>query len=237
MAANNTGKREANRLQIRQDLAFAAVRLFEQKGYDETTVDDIVSEAGVSRRTFFRHFPTKADVVFYDHEERLALIEEALSHIGTDQLALPALSELTEAIVPTFTEPEAFFLTRHHVLRANEALRQREQAIGLAYTRLLARFLAPRFAFHPQGRLLADVVAGATVTVFNRAQYQWASSGGATDPAAATKSGMALLSEVFAPVVEPDQVSASGQPTLVVISPDGEVHPDILERLGRALAD
>jgi AcrR family transcriptional regulator len=234
---SHRGKREANRRQIRQDLAFSAVRLFDQEGFDETTVDEIVSEAGVSRRTFFRHFPTKADVVFYDHEERLSLIEEALSRLGSDQPTLAALSELTEAIVPTFTEPEAFFLTRHSVLRANEALRQREQAIGLAYTRILARFLAPRLAFHSQGKLLADVVAGATVIVFNRAQYEWASSGGATDPFSATKSGMALLSEVFARVVEPDQVSASGQPTLVVISRDGLVQPDILERLGRALAD
>lgn len=232
-----TGKREANRLQVRQDLAFAAVRLFDRRGFDDTTVDEIVAEAGVSRRTFFRHFPTKADVVFYDHEERIARIEGALSSVRPGQSILGALTELTEAVVPSFTEPAEFFLTRHRVLRANEALSHREQAVGLAYARLLSRFLARRLTEHPQGRLLADIIGVATVTVVNRVQYDWASSGGTIDPIAATRSGMAMLVDVFGRVVELEHGHNSGQPTVVVISQNGVVQPEVLERLGRALSE
>jgi TetR/AcrR family transcriptional regulator, regulator of mycofactocin system len=231
------GKRETNRLQVRRDLALAAVRLFDVQGFDNATVDEIVSEANVSRRTFFRHFPTKADVVFYDHEERLAGIETALSHVAAEQPPLQALAELTEAIVPSFIEPKDFFLTRHRVLRANEALSQREQVIGLTYARMLARFLSNRLAGHPQGRLLADVIAMATVTVVNRAQYDWASSGGTTDAVAATKAGMELIVDVFGRVIEPQRGRNSRQPTLVVITQDGVIQPEVLERLGRALSE
>jgi AcrR family transcriptional regulator len=230
-------KRETNRFQVREQLAFTAVRLFDLQGFDDTTVDQIVEGAGVSRRTFFRHFPTKGDVVFYDHEERLARIEQALAAVLPGRSALIALSEVTEAVVPSFTEPADFFLTRHRVLRANETLRQREQAIGLAYARVVARFLRPHLAGHPHGELLADIIAGATVTVFNRAQYDWASSGGSIDPIETTRSGMRLLTDVFGRLVEPEAGQPSGQPTLVVISRDGAVAPEMLERLGRALSE
>ncbi|KJS51550.1 TetR family transcriptional regulator, partial [Streptomyces rubellomurinus subsp. indigoferus] len=45
----------------------AAIRLFPERGYEQTTLDAIVSLAGVCRRPFFRYFPAKEDVVFPDH--------------------------------------------------------------------------------------------------------------------------------------------------------------------------
>ncbi len=148
-----------------------------------------------------------------------------------------ALAESVEAVMPSFTDAADFFLIRHWLLRANEAFAVREQAIRLAYGRMLARFLEPRLAAHADGPLLADIIAVATVTVVNRAQYDWASSGGTIDPIAATRSGMALLIDVFGRVAEPEPRHGGGQPTLVVISQDGVLQPDVLERLGRALSE
>ncbi|KND33817.1 TetR family transcriptional regulator, partial [Streptomyces acidiscabies] len=53
---------------MRDALVAAAFRLFLERGYEQTTVDDIVALAGVGRRSFFRYFPSKEDVVFPDHE-------------------------------------------------------------------------------------------------------------------------------------------------------------------------
>jgi AcrR family transcriptional regulator len=61
------------------ELAAVAQRLFVAHGFDETSVDDIAVAAGISRRTFFRYFPTKADVCFADSPAELARLREGLS--------------------------------------------------------------------------------------------------------------------------------------------------------------
>ena len=68
---------------MRDALVAAAFRLFLERGYEQTTVDDIVALAGVGRRSFFRYFPSKEDVVFPDHERCLADMEAFLA-AGTE---------------------------------------------------------------------------------------------------------------------------------------------------------
>lgn len=85
------GSRERKKLQTRKKLEDAAWRLFEGKGFDQTTVDDISAAAGVAPRTFFRHFPSKEAVVFCDHQEDLAELRTAL-------WARPAEESLADAL-------------------------------------------------------------------------------------------------------------------------------------------
>ena len=64
------------RVSSRQAVEAAAVELFVARGFEQTTVDDIAAAAGIGRSTFFRYFPTKADVLwlpFDDHFEHLAV--------------------------------------------------------------------------------------------------------------------------------------------------------------------
>ncbi len=57
------GKREQHKQATRLSLVEAAIALFQEKGFDKVTVTEICKEAGVARRTFFRYFPSKEDVV------------------------------------------------------------------------------------------------------------------------------------------------------------------------------
>jgi len=71
--------RERKRQQTRIDLVRAAVRLFQQQGYEATTVDQIVELANYSKSTFFRYFGGKEDVVFLDMPDRVAQVGDTLA--------------------------------------------------------------------------------------------------------------------------------------------------------------
>ncbi|MBD0324462.1 MAG: TetR family transcriptional regulator [Aldersonia sp.] len=66
-------------------LAVTAQRLFLDRGFDETSVDDIAAEAGVSRRTFFRYFASKADVVWLESSAELDRLRAGLAAAGADE--------------------------------------------------------------------------------------------------------------------------------------------------------
>src|SRR6476646_10731451 len=63
---------------VRDRLAQAAFALFDERGYEQTTVDDITERAGLGRTTFFRHYRTKEDVIFPDHDRLLEQVAERL---------------------------------------------------------------------------------------------------------------------------------------------------------------
>ncbi|WP_232026279.1 TetR family transcriptional regulator [Streptomyces lincolnensis] len=72
------GRREAHKAATRKALQEAAHRMFEERGYPQTTVRDIAAAAGVTERTFFRYFPSKEDLVL---DEVLDLIPVMRAHV------------------------------------------------------------------------------------------------------------------------------------------------------------
>ena len=74
-----TSLRERKKQKARLELATVALRLFRQKGYDATTVEEIAAAAEYSPSTFFRHFGSKEDVVFLNIRQDLEEFRKALS--------------------------------------------------------------------------------------------------------------------------------------------------------------
>lgn len=96
----NRGIRAQKKGQTRLGFIRAAVELFQEKGYEETTVEEIVDRAGYSRATFFRYFGGKEDVLFADLPERFGEMFDALE--GCDPAVDPfesARSVVTSAIL------------------------------------------------------------------------------------------------------------------------------------------
>ena len=82
----------------RVDVARAALELFNRQGYDQTTVDEIAAAVGVSRRTFFRYFETKPDVVWGEFDAELARLADALAAAPPDE---PMMDVVRRVVVST----------------------------------------------------------------------------------------------------------------------------------------
>ena len=100
------GLRERKKRQTRIDLARAAVSLFEVRGYDAVTIDDIAAQANVSRRTFFRYFDSKDDVVAVDPEGKIAAMRIALRDGPPDEPTLDALCRGALAMTAAYWDPD-----------------------------------------------------------------------------------------------------------------------------------
>jgi mycofactocin system transcriptional regulator len=82
----------------REDVARAALELFNRQGYDETTVDEIAAAVGVSRRTFFRYYESKRDVVWGEFDSELVRLDDRLNEAPD---AEPMMDVLRRAVVAT----------------------------------------------------------------------------------------------------------------------------------------
>jgi mycofactocin system transcriptional regulator len=79
-----------------RELELIALRLFTNQGFDNTTIEQIATEAGISARTFFRYFDTKADVLWYAFDNEVAALREALAAVPAD---VPLMDSIRAAVI------------------------------------------------------------------------------------------------------------------------------------------
>jgi AcrR family transcriptional regulator len=152
----------------------AALDLFSKRGYDATSVSDIAAAAGVTERTFFRHFPTKDAVLFYRSQERFDVLGKALAdHI---EIAHPTWDGIAAAL-----EQFAFDI-EDDVERLDQVAQTVVGAPGLAPRRREHRSLWEERAAEVLSRDGGDgnavFVANLIITAVNRGQEIWVRSGG-----------------------------------------------------------
>ncbi len=136
-----------------------ALRLFADKGYEATTVDEIAEAAGISRRTFFRQFRAKEDVVFADHEAQLAQAQAFLDAAQGDPW--DAVCEAVVGVFERFTQTRELAARRYRVVRQVTALRDREIVTVFRYERLFTDYLREKL---PQAADLSLIQFSAAVT-------------------------------------------------------------------------
>jgi AcrR family transcriptional regulator len=149
-----------------------ALRLFTEKSYDATTVEEIAAAAGVSHMTFFRYFPRKEDVVEYDDYD--PLIEELIVARPADEPPLVAIHAALRAGLGQIvaTDRDAL-LTRVRLILRNPLLRARNLIAQEETRDMLARALARRMGLS-EPDFAATAQASAALGAMAPAVMAWA---------------------------------------------------------------
>lgn len=152
----------------------AAMELFVERGYEETTVAEIAARAGVTERTFFRHFSDKREVLFAGGEALGEVIAEAAADAEPSLQPLAAALEGIRAGAAALEPRRAFARRRAALIAANPELRERELIKLATYADALAAALRSRGV----GDTAAALAAELAVAVFRIAFERWAAGDG-----------------------------------------------------------
>jgi len=206
---------DAGKPPMRDALVAAAFRLFLERGYERTTVDDIVALAGVGRRSFFRYFPSKEDVVFPDHERCLADMEAFLAAGSGDDQPVRRVCDAARLVLLMYAENPAFSVQRYRLTKQVPGLRAYELSVVWRYERALAGYLRARFSGLRDGVLRADVIAAAVVAAHNNALRSWLRSDGKGDAEAAVDHALEHVRAAFG--AGPAVTAGGGSDDVVVV--------------------
>jgi AcrR family transcriptional regulator len=210
------------RLKMRRQLAAAAMELFATRGYAATTVDDIAAAAGVARRTFFRHFRSKEEAIFPDHDDTLVRAKAVLDAAPPHENPIDTVCRGIKEVMRMYAASPAVSVERYKLTREVPALREREIASVARYERLFTRYLLSQFdenSHNGDEPLLAEVAASAVVTAHNHVLRRWLRRDGQGDVEAELDHAFAIVRRTFGSL----PVIAASAPAAAVTSTRGEV--------------
>lgn len=149
----------------------AATQLFLSQGFDASTMDQVAEAAGVSRRTLFRYFPSKVDLVFPEHDRRLSNFEAELERDPES----PAITRVRRALLTLVDDCQAGseqLLQQAQIIAGNPALLAAELELDSQWEAAMARTLA-QDTEPIQARLMAGALSGLTRATLR----EWLASG------------------------------------------------------------
>ncbi len=172
--------RERRRTRTMRTIQGEALALFAERGYEETTVDDIADAADISPRTFFRYFPTKEDVVLWDEYD--VVIWELLDQRPNDESPGETMRALTHQMIEGLyrRDPERL-LARNRLLFSVPAVRARFLDFARAGVDVLTSGFAARRGLGPEDDLKLQMTAAAIVDAAVAAFDRWQRADGEPD--------------------------------------------------------
>ncbi|WP_174855038.1 TetR family transcriptional regulator [Streptomyces rubrogriseus] len=182
---------------VSDELTEAALQLLAAKGFDAVTIDEIASAAGVSKRTFFRYFASKEDVV-------VQFLTDMGADIHRELAARPAGERPSLALRSALSGPLAAcadhsdralrvvqLILRTPALHARFLERQGRWREGLAAELARRPDLGPGPGPGPE--LYPELAAGMALTAFNTVLHHWSDSDGTADPGTLTEQAFAVI--------------------------------------------
>jgi AcrR family transcriptional regulator len=147
----------------------AAWELFKERGYTQTTVEDIAARAGLTERTFFRHFADKREVLFWGASTLQKAIVDAIADAPGTTAPLDAVTGALEAAVGVLQPRQEYARARRALIAAHAELQERESIKLRSVAAAVAEALRTRGIGEPAATLTAE----AGVMVFRIAFERW----------------------------------------------------------------
>jgi AcrR family transcriptional regulator len=172
------GLRERHTARTRAAIVAAAIELFEERGFSNTTIDEIAARADIAPRTFFRYFPTKEAVLFAESADQRRRVLEALAARPADEHPLVSLVAVRGAFAEDISVRSKDIALRQQVAAENPGVYAYERMMLEAeMAQALAAFVADRLGPSPPSDERPQVWAALVMTTFRIAYHQWLGSG------------------------------------------------------------
>jgi mycofactocin system transcriptional regulator len=155
-----------------RELELIALRLFTDQGFDETTVEEIATAAGVSRRTFFRYFDSKAAVLWHEFDVEVEALRTAFTQVADDVPLMDAIREVVVGVNSYHASDVPELRTRMNLISSVPALQASAAPHYDAWERAVSAFAATRL-HQPADSLYALAVGRTTLAACRAAYDRW----------------------------------------------------------------
>jgi AcrR family transcriptional regulator len=189
------GLRERKKRRTREAIVDAAMDLFDERGFEGTTVADIAARADIAPRTYFAYFPSKEDVVFSDFEETFTSLQARLRDREPGETAIDALREWLVGMLGEKDFGDERERCRRRLIRENPSLDAHDRHLHGQFESALAEAIAADVGGEPSD-LRARMVAASAVAAFDKLGEDYKDG---ADPGAPPFGGdpMAMLDEAL----------------------------------------
>jgi len=190
---------EQRRRSTREALRGAALASFASKGFANVTVAELARAAGVTERTFFRHFPTKEAVLFQDYETQVEWLSEALGE-------RPAAESVFEAVLASVASfPHDLEVVRQAATARTELISADRIAghlrvVQSSFAGVITDFIKKRYSDTSDIDLVAEVAGATLAAALVVAVENWGSNGCTGDLGEITATAMNLVRSGLAPL-------------------------------------
>jgi AcrR family transcriptional regulator len=172
--------------QTRAEIVDAALGLFATQGFDATSMDQVSEAAGVSRRTIYRYFATKDDLVFESPRKWLEVLNSTLATRGTDEPTRDVLRRALRDVARFIESDRDTVLAGFAILVSSPSLVARHGRSDAEWSARYLELIGPDVADQSDGPLLATTAAMALVAATNALIAVWAAGQPHTDLIAMT---------------------------------------------------
>jgi len=172
------GLRAQNKLATRRELSRFGVELFLKQGFANTTIEQIVQPLGIARRTFFRYFNTKEDLVFAWYEDLTPDLVDALKSRPQEEKPFTAVCEALTSLLKLYDANPDWVLAMMRLLKETPSLIGSEFEKRIVWERALVLALIQREGKRTMSPLKAGIVVSTALAAFTAALNEWYENGG-----------------------------------------------------------
>jgi AcrR family transcriptional regulator len=190
---------QQRRRSTHEALRRAALASFASKGFANVTVTELASEAGVTERTFFRHFPTKEAVLFQDYETQVEWLADALAQRPAPESVFDAVLA-SVASFPHDLEVVRQAATARNELISAERIAGHLRVVQSSFAWVITDFIKNRYSDMTDTDLVAEVAGATLAAALVVAVENWGRNGCTGDLGEITAAAMNLVRSGLAPL-------------------------------------